>query len=142
MGVEDRRRHQLRRLAAGIAEHDALVAGALVLVAARVDALGDVGGLRVEEAFRSSAVSPVEAVLVVADVPDRLARQFLDPAEHGLGPAHLAGDHDLVGGGERLAGDARFRHRAEEGVDDRIGDAVADLVRVAFGDGFAGEEIG
>ena len=33
MGVIDRRRHELRRLAAGIAEHDALVAGALVLVA-------------------------------------------------------------------------------------------------------------
>ena len=32
-GVIDRRRHQLRRFAAGIAEHDALVARALFLVA-------------------------------------------------------------------------------------------------------------
>ena len=35
VGVVDRRRHQLRRLAAGVAEHDALVARALVLVAGR-----------------------------------------------------------------------------------------------------------
>ena len=47
--VVDRRRHQFRRLAAGIAEHDALVAGALVLVAAGIDALGDVGRLGVEK---------------------------------------------------------------------------------------------
>ncbi len=42
VGVIDRRRHQLRRLLAGIAEHDALVARAFVLVAGLVDALGDV----------------------------------------------------------------------------------------------------
>jgi hypothetical protein len=47
--IVDRRRHQLRRLAAGIAEHDALVAGALVLVAGGVDALGDVGRLAVQQ---------------------------------------------------------------------------------------------
>jgi len=35
------RGHQLRRLVAGIAEHDPLVTGALVLVAAFVHALGD-----------------------------------------------------------------------------------------------------
>ena len=41
VGVVDRRRHQLRGLVAGVAEHDALVAGALVLVAGGIDALGD-----------------------------------------------------------------------------------------------------
>ena len=38
----DRRRHQLGRLVRGVAEHDALVACALFLVARAVDALGDV----------------------------------------------------------------------------------------------------
>ena len=46
VAVVDRRRHQLGRVLAGVAEHDALVAGAFILVAAAVDALGDVGRLR------------------------------------------------------------------------------------------------
>ena len=31
---------------------------------------------------------------------------------------------------------------AEEQIDDLVGDAVADLVRMALGNGFAGEQIG
>ncbi len=136
VGVVDRRRHQLRRLAAGVAEHDALVAGALVLVAGGVDALRDVGRLRVQQDF-DFGVLPVKAFLLVADVVDGGARRFLDLAgRDAFRAAHLAGDDDAVGGGQRLAGDARFRHRAEEEVDDRIRDAVADLVRVTFGNGF------
>ena len=38
VGIVDRRRHQFRRLPAGVAEHDALVAGTLFLVAGLVDA--------------------------------------------------------------------------------------------------------
>ena len=45
------RRHEFRGLAAGVAEHDALVAGAFVLVAGRVDALRDIGGLGVQQHF-------------------------------------------------------------------------------------------
>ena len=51
VAVIERRRHQLGRLVAGEAEHDALVAGALVLVARGVDALGDVRGLPVQMIF-------------------------------------------------------------------------------------------
>jgi hypothetical protein len=68
-GIVDRRRHQVRRLVAGIAEHDALVARAFVLVAGRVNALRDVGGLAVQQDF-DVGVLPVEAVLLVADVLD------------------------------------------------------------------------
>ena len=42
MGVMNGRRHQYIGFAAGIAEHDALVAGTLVLVAATIDAHGDI----------------------------------------------------------------------------------------------------
>ena len=66
----DRRRHQLRRFGAGIAEHDALVAGALVLVAGGVDALGDVHRLRMEQDVDLRRL-PVESLLLVADVLDR-----------------------------------------------------------------------
>ncbi len=72
--VVDRRRHQVRRLAAGIAEHDALVAGALfaLRVGGVVDALGDVGRLAVQQHVDLGGL-PVEAALLVADGADRLA---------------------------------------------------------------------
>ena len=73
--VVDRRRHQRVGLAAGVAEHHALVAGALVLVAGGVHALGDVGRLRVQVAGDVRLV-PAEAGLVVADVVDRHAGEM------------------------------------------------------------------
>ena len=145
--VIDRRRHQLRRLAAGIAEHDALVAGALFLVAGLVDAHRDVGRLRVQQDL-DHRILVVEAVLLVADVLDGRAGRGLDGGRVDGGAAHLAGDDDAVGGGQRLAGDAdlvgvepglgAFR---EEQVDHLVGDAVADLVGVPFGHGLAGEQV-
>ena len=49
VGIEDRRGHERLGLAAGEAEHDALIAGALVLLllGIGVDAERDVGGLLV-----------------------------------------------------------------------------------------------
>ena len=70
--VKDRRRHQLRRVAAGKAEHHALVAGALVLVARGIDALRDIARLVVDVAIDRRAL-PVEIVLLVADLADRPA---------------------------------------------------------------------
>ena len=64
--VIERRRHQVGRLVGRVAEHDALVAGAFVLVAALVDALGDVRGLAVQVILEAGGL-PVEAVLLVAD---------------------------------------------------------------------------
>ena len=75
--VVERRRHQFGRFAAGVAEHDALIAGALVLVAGGVHALRDVGGLRMQQDL-DLRVAPVEPLLLVADVLDRLARRRLD----------------------------------------------------------------
>ncbi len=83
--VEDRRRHQIRRLVAGVTEHDALVAGAFFLIGARlqrVDALRDVGRLRMQQDLDLGGL-PVEAVLLVADVLDGVARDLLD---------HVVGD--------------------------------------------------
>ena len=69
--------------------------------------------------------------------------------EQRRGDAHFAGDDDAVGGGQRLAGDADLAgvHAgllgfAEDQVDDLVGDAVADLVRMALGNRFRSEEIG
>ena len=77
MAVVERRRHQVGRLVAGEAEHDALVAGALVLVLAGIDALRDVRRLRVQVVGEVEAV-PVEAFLLVADALDHAAHRLLD----------------------------------------------------------------
>ncbi len=72
MAVVQRRGHQFRRLAAGVAEHDALVAGADILVAGFIDALGDVDGLRMQQHVDLGGL-PMEAILLVADRLDGLA---------------------------------------------------------------------
>jgi hypothetical protein len=85
---------------------------------------------------------PVEAVLLVADVADGAAHQGHDLAlaqRHAA--AHLAGEDDAVGGGERLARHLGGGILAEIAVDDGVGDAVAHLVGVALGDRFAGENV-
>ena len=151
VGIEDRRRHQVGRLVAGIAEHDALVARALFLVAGlqRVDALRNIGGLRMQQDL-DIAGFPVKAFLLVTNVLDGAAHHaFYLLVGDGRRPASFACDHHLVGGGERFAGgtdrpgiDARLRAFAVKQVDDLIRDTVADLVRMTFGNQLAGEQIG
>ena len=122
MGVIDRRRHQVRGLAAGIAEHDALVARAFVALLVRgvVDALGDVGGLGVQQHVDLGGL-PVEAVLLVADRLDGAAGGGFElggiddllavavDLQKRVGHTDLAGDDDAVGGRQRFAGDADCR---------------------------------
>ncbi len=136
VGEEDRRRHQFGRLVAGIAEHDALIARAL-----GVDALGDIDGLLVQMHVDLAGV-PVKPLLLVADVLDGQPRQMGDVVlGDRLGAAHLSRDHDAVRRRQRLAGDPRLRHLTDVSVHDLVRDAVTDLVGMAFGNGFAGEEV-
>ncbi len=79
MGQMDRRRHQRLGLAAGISEHDALVAGALILVAEGIDSDGDVGRLLVQMNLDIGGL-PMESVLLIADVADRVPGKLL---QHG-----------------------------------------------------------
>ncbi len=141
MGVIDGGRHQLGGLGAGETEHDALVAGAFVLVARGVDALGDVGRLGVDQHLDLGA-APMETVLLIADVADGGAGHLLDLLMGHRGrPANLAGHDDAVGGAHGFDRHARGRIGGEEGVDHRVGDAIADLVRMALGDQLAGEQV-
>src|SRR3546814_17819230 len=57
VGIVDRRRHQGLCFAAGKAEHDALVARALVLVAGGIDAEGDVARLGVDVDRKSTRLN-------------------------------------------------------------------------------------
>ena len=106
----DRHRHQARRLVAGVAEHQALVAGALVEVEALafVDALRDVARLLAVGDDHGAAVG-VEADLRigVADALDGLARDVLE-VDLRVG-RDLAGEHHQVVLHQRLGGDARAR---------------------------------
>jgi hypothetical protein len=106
MRVVDRERHQRRRFVARVAEHQALVARALVqvVVGRAVHALRDVRRLAAVAHHDGAAVG-VEAQLgiVVADASDRFARdaRVVDVRAGG----DLAGHHDEAGRHERLRGD-------------------------------------
>ena len=97
MGVVERCRHERIGLAASVAEHDALVAGALVLVAGLVHAKRNVGGLGVNMDLHGG-LGPVEALLLVADLADAGPRDGLQGlGGDRVGAPHLAGKHHPVG---------------------------------------------
>ena len=108
--------------------------------AARVHALGDVGGLAAD-GVQDGAGGGVEGVLGagVADLFDDLADELVD-VEHGL-RGDLAADDDQAAGDEGLAGDAAPWVFREDGVEDGVGDLVADLVGVALGDRLGIEKV-
>ena len=145
---EDRQRHQLGGVVARVAEHQALVAGTLLVervdatgavLVGRVDALGDVGALLADRHL-DAAGGAVEALGggVVADAEHGVAHDLGD-LDVGLG-RDLTGDVHESGGHHRLDGDAAAGVLVEHGVEDRVGDLVTDLVRVSLGDGLGGEQ--
>jgi hypothetical protein len=141
----DGRGHQLRRLVAGIAEHQALVAGALLggLLAgglARVHALGDVGRLLRHQHVHEHLVGMEHVVVVdVADAANRLAGD-LHEVEPGLG-RDLAADDDDVRLDEGLARDAAELVLSEAGVEDGVRNRVGDLVGMSLADRFRREDV-
>ena len=147
MGVMQRGRHQFRRLVAGVTEHDALVACALFLLFARsVHAGRNIGRLAMKEDHDLCRL-PMEARLLVADVPDGLPGGGIDLGlgDRG-GPPGLAGDHHVIRGREGLAGHAHrpgvkalIQRLAIEQIHDFVGYPVANLVRMALGNRFTGE---
>ena len=148
MAVMQGRRHQDRGFAAGIAEHDALVARAFILVAAGIHALGNVRRLGMQQDF-DLGLLPMKAFLLVADVFDGGARHGFDIlGADRFGAAGFARDDDPVGGGQGFAGGANIpgAHAflgafAEEQIHDFVGNPVTDLVRVTFRNAFRGEEV-
>ena len=137
--VADRRRHQARRLVAGITEHEALVAGALFFGVAAVDAHRDVGRLLADD-VQHAAGAAVEADVRrgVADVGDDAADEVFEV--HPGFRRDFTGHDRHAGLDQCFAGDARLLVLRQHGVEDGVGDLVGDLVRVSLGDGFAGEQ--
>ena len=147
MGQGDGQGHELLGLVAGVAEHHALVAGAVIqLIAAGllglqalVNAHGDVGGLLVNGGQHGTGVT-VKAVLgpVIADVPHHLAGQLGDIDVAGGGD--LAHDVDQTGGHRGLTGHAGSGIGSQNGVQNGVGDLVADLIGMSFGHGLRGKQ--
>ena len=155
----NRHRHESLRLLAGIAEHHALVTCAHRLVdifclavlrlERLVDALRDVGRLLVDS-VQNAAGRAIEAVLraIVADLADDVTH---DGRHVDIGLcANLARHDDHARCGHGLAGAAHLRHVGglarrgnvalllqlgfllEDRVEDRVGNLIADLVRVTL----------
>jgi hypothetical protein len=139
----DRHRHQLFRLARGVAEHHALVARAdlveRVVVAGDVSRLVggvhplcDVRRLLVDRRQHGTRLG-IEPELRprVPDLVDRLAGDLRD-VDVRVG-RDLPADHDHPGGDEGLARNAPARVVGEDRIQDRIRDLVRDLVGVTLG---------
>ena len=131
-------RHQHIGLVGGVAEHQALVAGALLVALGLVHPFGDVGGLGADGVQHRTGLA-VEAALgvVVADVRHHLAYQAFK-VNISLG-AHLARHQHHAGFHEGLAGHTGLRVLFQHGIQNRIGYLVGHFVRVALGYGFRGE---
>ena len=141
MRVVQRRRHQVRRFPAGIAEHDTLIAGTLILVAGLVHALGNIGGLGMQMAG-NVGMAPGEAFLVIPDIanchPRQVDQQF---RRHGFWPPRFSGQDHAIGGDQGFAGHAGIRIGRKIRIQYRIADAVRDFVGVAFRNGFGSEQV-
>ncbi len=137
---DDRSRHEAVRLDRRVAEHEALVAGALLFRRLAVDALGDVLRL-LAEAVQHGARVAVEAFVrvVVTDLEDGLTHDVLD-LDHGI-RRDLAGDNHHTGLRHRLAGDAAARLLRENRVEDRVRDLIGNLVRMSFRHGLRRKQI-
>ena len=120
--------HELGGLIGGVAEHDALVTSADLLDAlVEVDALGNIGALLLDGDDDVAGVA-VDALVGggVADVADGGTDDVLE-IDLGVG-GDLTEDHDHAGLGGGLAGDLGLGVLGEAGVEDGIGNLIAELV--------------
>ena len=132
-------RHQHIGLTGGEAEHQALVASALLARILAVDTLRDVARLLADD-VQHAAGGAVEAHVggVVADVEHGLAHQGLD-IDPRIG-RDFTGDDGDTRLDQGFAGHAGVLVLGEDRIEDGVRDLVGDLIRVAFGDGLGGEE--
>ena len=148
VGQGDSQRHQLGGLLAGIAEHHALIACAVVQLSIAgllglkrlVHAQCNVAGLLVDVEDHAAGIA-VETVLgaVIADVAHHLAGD--------LGDVHVAGGGDLThnvdktGGDGRLAGHAAMGVFFKDGVQHSVADLIADLIGMSLGNGLGSKQM-
>ena len=139
------RRHQLGRFITGKAEHQTLIAGALLCACfafrrGLIDTLLDVARLLAHFADHPAGVGmknaiPVDVSNTANRIPDslfeikfRVARDF-------------ACKHDQVALREGFASDATQRILLETGIENVIADRIANFIGMTFGDRFRGKNV-
>ncbi len=139
MAVVDRRRHVRVGFVGGIAEHQALITGALILGLFAIDALGDFDALLADQVEHPAGLA-VETDVGggIADIHDHLAHQLLEI--HPGGGGDLAGHDGDTGLDQGLAGHTGILVPRDQGIEHGIGNLIGNLVRVSFGHGLGGKQ--
>src|SRR3989344_3614552 len=140
MRQRDRHGHEHVGLAGGIAEHQALVAGALLEIEALalVHAGGDIGRLAADGGQHRAAVRAEAHLVGVTDVAHHVARHLVEI--HACLGRDLAREHHQVVLDQRLARHARGLVLRQDGVQHGVRDLVTDLVRMTFRYRFRGKK--
>ncbi len=148
VGKRDRQRHQLRRLVAGVAEHQPLIARTYIQPVARaflclqraVNAHRNVRRLLMDGGNDRAAVAvKTEFRPRIADLAHSIAHDLLQVNVRVR--RDLAHDGNQPRRAECLARHARQGILAEHLVQDRIGNDVADLVGMPLGHGLTGKKL-
>ena len=104
MRIVDRCRHQHVGFIGGIAEHQTLIAGSLLVVLRLIDAHGDIGRLPADGIHHGTGVAVESALrVVVTNLVHHLAHQAFH-VHIGFG-GDLARHHHHAGFDQRFAGD-------------------------------------
>ena len=127
-GNHERQRHQLRRFIGGIAINNPLIASA-----SQINALGDVCAL-----LRNQAGHHIQTDVWKTDALERILRQRFE-IRRMLG-SDLTGNDDLVILDHTLDGHTAIWVMIQAVGDNRIGDLVANLVRMSAGHLFTGTQ--
>ncbi len=136
----DRRRHEYVGFVAGIAEHQALIAGTLVFRLLAINALGDIDGLLADNVDDAAGVAVVAHFRGgVADVLDDTAHQVFQ-IHPGAG-GDLTANDGHTGFYHGLAGNAGMGIVGQDGIQHGIRDLVCQFVRMAFRDRFGSEDV-
>ena len=134
--IHNRRGHQLRRLIAGIAEHDTLVTGALLrrvftLGSRRIDPLRDVRGLRGQNIGNKYLVRMKDIIVVdVANVTDRVADDLFVIELRTRGD--FASQKHAITFDQSLASHAALWVLFQAGVQNAVGNVVGDFIGMAL----------
>ncbi len=135
----DRCRHQFICFVTSVTKHDPLVTSAKVFFTSRINTLSNINRLFMHMAVDLGRL-PVEAFLLVANVTDCLTGLFdHDLCGHAFWATNFTRQNHTVGGCKRFNGNARIFIRRKKGINDGIGNAVTDFVRMTFRDGFTGK---
>ncbi len=139
MGIDDGHGHQLGRLVTGIAKHQSLIPGPLLVVFPLIHSLLDVGGLLIDRGDHCAGlpIEPHGRVIVsnLFDGPPDDGRH-MDVTGSGnftRNDGHPRRDHGLAGHpGIWILSDNR--------IQDAIGNLIGHLIGMSFGDRFRSEQ--